>query len=70
VLEVCGEKPGKELLVISCLKARKYLLGKHQAFLAQIVEKKSEGKKLQDIPVAKDFPDVFPEDVSGLPPVR
>jgi hypothetical protein len=29
VLEVCGEKSGKELRVISCMKARKYLLGKH-----------------------------------------
>jgi hypothetical protein len=45
------------------MKARKYFLGKHQAFLAQIVEKKSEGKKIQDIPIVRDFPDVFPEDV-------
>jgi hypothetical protein len=70
VLEICGEKPRKELRVISCMKARKYLLGKHQAFLAQIVERKPEVKKIQDIPVVKDFPDVFPEDVSGLPPAR
>jgi hypothetical protein len=54
----------------SCIEARKYLLGKHQAFLAQILEKKSEGKKIRDIPVVKYFPDVFPEDVSDLPPVR
>jgi hypothetical protein len=52
------------------MKARKYLLGKHQAFLTQIVEKKPEGKKIQDIPVVKDFPNVFPEDVSGIPPIR
>jgi hypothetical protein len=52
------------------MKARKYLLRKHQAFLAQIIEKKSDGKKIQDIPVARDFPDVFPKDVLGLPPVR
>jgi hypothetical protein len=52
------------------MKARKYLLGKHQAFLTQIAEKKPEGKKISDIPVVKDYPDVFPEDVSGLPPVR
>jgi hypothetical protein len=52
------------------MKARNYLLGRHQAFLAQIVEKKPEGKKIQDIPVVKDFPVVFPEDISGPPPVR
>ncbi|GKF95574.1 hypothetical protein Tco_0288309 [Tanacetum coccineum] len=26
--------------------------------------------KLKDIPVVRDFPDVFPEDLSGLPPSR
>jgi hypothetical protein len=34
------------------------------------VERKSEGKRISDIPVVKNFPNVFPEDVSGLPPVR
>jgi hypothetical protein len=38
VLEIHDEKPGKEPRVISCMKARKDLLGKHQVFLAQIVE--------------------------------
>jgi hypothetical protein len=52
------------------MKTRTYLLGKHQTFLARIVEKKPEGRKIQDISVVRDFPDMFPEDVSGLPPVR
>ncbi|MDV3153407.1 MAG: hypothetical protein Q8755_03475, partial [Candidatus Phytoplasma australasiaticum] len=30
------------------------------AFLAHIVEKKDEGKKIQDIPIIRDFPEVFP----------
>nr|GFC12359.1 putative reverse transcriptase domain-containing protein [Tanacetum cinerariifolium] len=34
------------------------------------MEKKSEDKRLKDIPVVKEFPDVFPEDLHGLPPVR
>ncbi|GJU31083.1 putative nucleotidyltransferase, ribonuclease H [Tanacetum coccineum] len=36
----------------------------------EIMEKKSDEKKLEDIPVVKEFPDVFPEDLPGLPPVR
>ncbi|GJX30843.1 hypothetical protein Tco_0240698 [Tanacetum coccineum] len=36
----------------------------------RIMEKKSDEKKLEDIPVVKEFPDVFPEDLPGLPPVR
>nr|GEZ72920.1 putative reverse transcriptase domain-containing protein [Tanacetum cinerariifolium] len=41
-----------------------------QVFVAQVMEKKSEDKRLEDIPVAREFPNVFPEDLLGLPPVR
>nr|GEU37015.1 reverse transcriptase domain-containing protein [Tanacetum cinerariifolium] len=34
------------------------------------MEKKSDEKSLEDIPVVKKFPDVFPKDLHGLPPVR
>ncbi|GKD82748.1 putative reverse transcriptase domain-containing protein [Tanacetum coccineum] len=34
------------------------------------MEKKSDDKRLEDIPVVREFPEVFPEDLSGLPPVR
>ncbi|GJW19821.1 hypothetical protein Tco_0027257 [Tanacetum coccineum] len=27
-------------------------------------------KELEDVPIVQDFPDVFPEDLSGLPPTR
>ncbi|GKD01614.1 putative reverse transcriptase domain-containing protein, partial [Tanacetum coccineum] len=37
---------------------------------AQIMEKKSDEKRLEDIPVVREFPEVFPEDLPGLPPVR
>ncbi|GJS45250.1 putative reverse transcriptase domain-containing protein [Tanacetum coccineum] len=33
-------------------------------------EDKSEGKQLKDVPVIQDFPEVFPEDLPGLPPAR
>ncbi|GJU73505.1 reverse transcriptase domain-containing protein [Tanacetum coccineum] len=35
-----------------------------------VMEKKSDEKRLEDIPVVKEFLDVFPEDLPGLPPVR
>nr|GEY75514.1 putative reverse transcriptase domain-containing protein [Tanacetum cinerariifolium] len=34
------------------------------------MEKKSEDKRLEDIPVVREFLDVFPEDLPGLPLVR
>ncbi|GKD76864.1 putative reverse transcriptase domain-containing protein, partial [Tanacetum coccineum] len=30
----------------------------------------SEGKRLEDVPIVRDFPEVFPEDLSGIPPAR
>ncbi|GKE03288.1 putative reverse transcriptase domain-containing protein [Tanacetum coccineum] len=37
---------------------------------AQIMEKKSNKKQLEDILVVREFPEVFPKDLPGLPPVR
>ncbi|GJZ10228.1 putative reverse transcriptase domain-containing protein [Tanacetum coccineum] len=34
------------------------------------MEKKSNEKRLEDIPVVREFPEVFPEDLPGLPPVH
>ncbi|GJX40154.1 putative reverse transcriptase domain-containing protein [Tanacetum coccineum] len=43
-------------------------------FLADIttkeVEDKSEEKRLEDVPIVQEFPEVFPEDLPGLPPTR
>ncbi|GKF95040.1 putative reverse transcriptase domain-containing protein [Tanacetum coccineum] len=36
----------------------------------RVMEKKSDEKRLEDIPVVKEFSNVFPEDLPGLPPVR
>ncbi|GJT90616.1 reverse transcriptase domain-containing protein [Tanacetum coccineum] len=37
---------------------------------AQVMEKKSDEKRLEDIPVIREFLEIFPEDLLGLPPVR
>ncbi|GJX64688.1 putative reverse transcriptase domain-containing protein [Tanacetum coccineum] len=34
------------------------------------VKDKSEKKRLEDVPIVQDFPEVFPKDLSGLPPTR
>ncbi|GKA36095.1 putative reverse transcriptase domain-containing protein [Tanacetum coccineum] len=31
---------------------------------------KSERKQIEDVPIVRDFPEVFPEDLPGLPPAR
>ncbi|GJS60161.1 putative reverse transcriptase domain-containing protein [Tanacetum coccineum] len=71
-----GSNHGSELRlnIISCTKTKKYLLKGCHVFLAQITEKKaedkSEEKRLEDVPVVRDFLEVFPEDLPGVPPTR
>ncbi|GKB79707.1 hypothetical protein Tco_0946602 [Tanacetum coccineum] len=31
---------------------------------------KSKDKRLEDVPIVQDFPEVFPEDLPGIPPTR
>nr|GEX37846.1 putative reverse transcriptase domain-containing protein [Tanacetum cinerariifolium] len=38
--------------------------------LKQLKTMKVKNLKLEDIPILRKFPDVFPEDLSGLPPSR
>ncbi|KAD5508032.1 hypothetical protein E3N88_15735 [Mikania micrantha] len=70
VLEVRGDQAKRNVKIISCIKARKCLQKKCIAFLAHVVEKEKDKKTIQDVPVVKEYPELFPEDLPGLPPVR
>nr|GEV99146.1 putative reverse transcriptase domain-containing protein [Tanacetum cinerariifolium] len=69
---VKGEK--SKLSIISCTKTHKYIKRGCPIFLAQVTKKetidKSKEKRLEDVPTVRDYPDVFPEDFLGLPPMR
>ncbi|GKB48330.1 putative reverse transcriptase domain-containing protein [Tanacetum coccineum] len=77
ILIVQGDKSDKEkkstLSIISCVKAHKYIEKGCQLFLTQVTMKenkdKSKEKRLEDVPTVRDFPEVFPEDLPGLPPL-
>ncbi|GJR38269.1 putative reverse transcriptase domain-containing protein [Tanacetum coccineum] len=62
------------LNTISCTKTQKYIQKGFPIFLAYVtakkVEDKLEKKRLEDVPIVRDFPEVFPEDLPGLPPTR
>nr|GEV50868.1 putative reverse transcriptase domain-containing protein [Tanacetum cinerariifolium] len=69
-----NQREESRLNIISCTKAQEYLSKECDVFLAHITMKeakdKSKGKRLEDVPIVKDFPEVFPEDLSGIPPAR
>ncbi|GKG53745.1 hypothetical protein Tco_0555145, partial [Tanacetum coccineum] len=39
-------------------------------FLAHVTESKSKEKRMEDVSVIHDFPEVLPEELPGLPPPR
>nr|GEV29026.1 putative reverse transcriptase domain-containing protein [Tanacetum cinerariifolium] len=55
-------------------RTEKYMMKGFPIFLAHIttkeVEDKSEKKRLEDVPIVQNFHEVYPEDLSGLPPTR
>ncbi|GJR85572.1 putative reverse transcriptase domain-containing protein [Tanacetum coccineum] len=50
--------------------ACKYVERGCHLFLAHVTDNKSKEKRLEDLPVIHNFPDVFSEDLPGLPPPR
>ena len=56
--------------LINTMTASKMLLKGCQGYLAFEVDRRQEGTQLEDIPIVKEFPDVFPDDILGLPPDR
>nr|GEX50506.1 reverse transcriptase domain-containing protein [Tanacetum cinerariifolium] len=58
------------LNLISCIKTKRCISRGYQIFMIQVVEKKSDEKRLEDIPVVQEFPYIFPKDLPGLPPVH
>ncbi|GKE32914.1 putative reverse transcriptase domain-containing protein, partial [Tanacetum coccineum] len=69
-LVVKSDSSASRLKVISCIKAKKYIERGSQLFLAQVTEREPSKKQLQDVPVIRNFPGVFPDDLPGLPPPR
>ena len=56
--------------MIFAMAARRMLCKGCQGYLAYMVETGKEGTMVDEIPVVREFPDVFPDDIAGLPPDR
>nr|GEW97792.1 putative reverse transcriptase domain-containing protein [Tanacetum cinerariifolium] len=57
------QREESRLSIISCTKAQEYLAKGCDVFLAHITAKEakdnSEGKRLEDVPIVRDFPEIF-----------
>ena len=65
-----GHRRGPKLNIFFCIQASKYLLKDCHAILAHVWNTGAREKQLEDVPVARGFPEVFPEELPGLPPKR
>ncbi|GKC96990.1 hypothetical protein Tco_1162432, partial [Tanacetum coccineum] len=63
-------QPGKPIKIISALKPRALISHGCEGFLAFIKDTSLDGPHLESHPVVRDFPDVFPEELPGIPPER
>ncbi|KAD6794787.1 hypothetical protein E3N88_05683 [Mikania micrantha] len=65
-----GTYPRKSLKIIFALKAQKLISHGCEGFLASIKDVSKRAPHLEDIPIVRDYSDVFPEELPGLPPER
>ncbi|GKA04197.1 putative reverse transcriptase domain-containing protein, partial [Tanacetum coccineum] len=68
---IIGMIGGQSIKQSLCVLRRSFVSpGEMINSLLMEVEDKSEKKRLEDVPIVQDFPEVFPEDLPGLPLTR
>ena len=65
-----GEHSGVRHGVISAVRAKRLLKKGCQGYLAHVVLNDNTPSSVEDVRVVMHFPDVFPDDLPGLPPDR
>ncbi|XP_074356031.1 uncharacterized protein LOC141695701 [Apium graveolens] len=65
-----GFKPSGCGKFISAIKAKKMIAHGCEGFLAHVIDTSKVQPDLEDVLVVREFSDVFPDDLEGLPPKR
>ncbi|KAJ0705064.1 putative nucleotidyltransferase, Ribonuclease H [Helianthus annuus] len=69
VILITGDRPRKPLKFISVMKLASYSRKQEMVYMISVIIN-TKSKELQDIPIVSEYPDVFPEELPGLPPNR
>ena len=70
-LVIHGERPQRGPTVCSTTRARRYLQQGCGGYVAYVMDTREAGKAtVSEVPVVRDFADVFPEELPGIPPER
>jgi len=65
-----GQRPRTEVKLISVMQAHRLLVRGCEGFLCNVVKTDGIGPSLEDIPVVGEFPDMFLDEIPGMPPLR
>ena len=68
--EFVENRGGTSIPWISSLEVTRLLDEGCQGFLATVLDSTAEERRLEDIAVVREFPDIFPQELPGLPPDR
>ncbi|KAJ0527131.1 putative nucleotidyltransferase, Ribonuclease H [Helianthus annuus] len=69
IIMITGDKPRNPLKFISVMKVANYERKQGIVYMISVIIS-TKGKELKEIPVVSEYPDIFPEDLPGLPPDR
>ncbi|KAI5335990.1 hypothetical protein L3X38_026124 [Prunus dulcis] len=69
-VKLYGERRVLPSCLISAMTVKRLLIKGCSGYLAHVIDTRDHGLRLEDIPVVQEFPDVFPQDLPGLPPHR
>jgi hypothetical protein len=65
-----GDRNGRDIPMISALHACRLMQQGCEGYIAYLLNPSGSASSLGDIPVVSEYPDVFPEELPGLPPER
>ncbi|GJU54490.1 reverse transcriptase domain-containing protein [Tanacetum coccineum] len=65
-----GDRRKGDFKLCSVMKARRYLSRGCHAFMAHVIDTSFEKNGVEHVSIVNKFLDVFPEDLSGIPPER
>ncbi|KAJ8763668.1 hypothetical protein K2173_003140 [Erythroxylum novogranatense] len=65
-----GDRRANPPRIVSAMSAERLMSKGCEAYLAYVLDTEADRGRLEDIPVVREFPDVFPEELPGLPPLR
>ncbi|KAA3480571.1 DNA/RNA polymerases superfamily protein [Gossypium australe] len=70
IIQVESGKSNSFPVVISSMVAKKYMRKGYESYLAFVLNTQESEVKIESVLVVCEYPNVFPEELPGLPPVR